>query len=208
MNEEQLKELSESLANRAKRSRRSAWFSAGLIVLTVFLIITFFYAGALLGTNRGRYEVFNKSQSGEIGSSYTDLPPEIASKRLDLELKKAEIELKRSELEKASEEASILTATITESVTKIGAVLISIYLVQILLGLMRYHFKLADHIETMSEAVKIAHDDVDKLEKITGVIGVAHIDFGKSPQSPIDKITNLVKDLGNQVASIRNKLNK
>ncbi len=220
MNEEQLEDLSKSLSSRAKRARRSAWFSSMLIVTTVFSIITFFYGSGL----SNRYELLNiqyelakqreilaeevrRTATAQSGGG-EKVNTELEAKKLDLELKKAELELKRTELEQASDESLRTTTAITESVTKVGAVLISLYLVQILLGLMRYHFKLADHIETMSEAVKLAKDDVEKLEKISNVIGVSHIDFGKAPQSPIDKLAELVKDLGNQVASIKNAPNK
>lgn len=211
MNEEQLSDLSKSLASRAKRARRSAWYSAVLIIITVFSMITFFYGSGLydrFALAELKYRLSDLSESSVKESPNNEaIPTELLAEKLKLDLAKAELDLKRAELDKAAEESSRLSSTITNSVTKVGAVLIAIYLVQILLGLMRYHFKLADHIETMSEALKISNDDIDKLEKITAVIGVAHIDFGKSPQTPVDKLAEIIKDLSGHVASLKKSSN-
>ena len=203
MNDEELLALSASLTKRSSRARRSACVATIMIILTVFVMIFFFYGNSITS----RYVLSEisslKSQNDELISVVRkDEPENIVKMRLELEKSKAELDLKLVEIEKASEEASRNARTITDSVTKIGAVLIAIYLVQILLSLMRYHFKLADHIETISESLKISKGDLEKLERANVVIGVSHIDFGKSPQTPIDKITEVIKELGDKVAKL------
>jgi hypothetical protein len=218
MNKKQLNDLSESLGSRARRARRSAWYSAALIIITVFAMIVFFYGVRAVDrymyadigfklSDTAKFNLVTLAKQKEDRTAPTE-DPKLTEKKLDLELKKAELDLRRAELNKGAEESSRMLSVITDSATKIGAVLISIYLIQILLGLMRYHFKLADHLATISDALKISNDDIDKLIKMTEAIGVAHIDFGKNPQTPIDKLTEIIKGVAGQVESLKKHITK
>jgi uncharacterized membrane-anchored protein YhcB (DUF1043 family) len=196
--------IAEPLKIRAIRARRSAWISVLLIVLTVFIMINFFYGNNPIG----RIQVLDEiALPLNLVQNVPEETEAIKIMTIELQLKKAELDVKRTELNKTSEESSRMTRAITESFTKVGAVIISIYLIQILLSLMRYHFKLADHFETVSESMKITTSDVDKLEKIMSVIGVGHIEFGKAPETPANKLLDIAKELSKNVRDIKIKPN-
>jgi predicted PurR-regulated permease PerM len=206
-------EIHESLSKRAGSARRSAWFSVSLIVSTVFAMIFFFYIGGSGGVF-SFYPEFAQieakiNESAEIlkesARNQPDLDPaavaDLEKMKLELQLKQSELDLKRTELEQSSADARRLASTITDSVTKIGAVLIALYMVQILLSLTRYHFRLADHLTIVAESFKYADSDTDKLKDILNVISIDHIDFGKSPTTPMENIIELIKDLPEKIAT-------
>lgn len=208
MDDNQLSTISISLKKRANQARRSAWISAILIFLTVFLIVTLFYGGSLIYKSKYdqlRYDIYKIKE--QITKNVASNNEESSSGNMELQIKKAELELKMAEQNLASRESFGLTFTITESVTKIGSIVISLYLIQILFNLMRYHFKVADHYEVVSEAIKIAQDDIDKLKSVISLISVGHIDFGKTPHSPVETIAEIVNGLSKQISDIPTKIN-
>lgn len=177
-----------SIRARSRLARRTAWFSVSLIIITVFLMISFFYLGDL--TRAAFFEV-RLNPASQIG-----LSAEKDSKTIEPELRKLEleVELKKAELQKSALESTTMTETIAESVAKIGAVFIAIYLVQILLSLTRYHFRIADHLEVASDILNLAGGDHEKLKDLMLVLATTHIDFGKAPTTPVDKVLDTVKD--------------
>ena len=160
----------ETLEKRSKWARLSAWLSVLLIVITVFLMIFFFYSessGILLPY---KLEAINSEHSIEkakleaekavleaektelelfIRRPYDEGPPtfldgtkktdEIEKLKLELGLEKTKLGLERTKIEQSSEDAKRITSIITEFVTKIGTVIIALYMVQILLGLTKEH---------------------------------------------------------------------
>ncbi|HVE72381.1 MAG TPA: hypothetical protein VNI54_13540 [Thermoanaerobaculia bacterium] len=75
--------------------------------------------------------------------------------------------------------------------TRIGAVLMLIFLVQILVGLYRYNMRLAAYYDARADALEVASIgdsglDVHELHQLTQLWSPDEIRFGKEPQSPID----------------------
>ena len=231
----------ETLEKRSKWARLSAWLSVLLIVITVFLMIFFFYSessGILLPY---KLEAINSEHSIEkakleaekaelefekakleaekaelelsIRRPYDEGPPtfldgtkkidEIEKLRLELGLEKTKLGLERTKIEQSSEDAKRITSIITEFVTKIGTVIIALYMVQILLGLTRYHFRLADHLAIAAVAIKYADSDIKKIEQFIAAVGTNHIDFGKAPATLIDKLVKMIKELSDKMATTK-----
>ncbi|ELB2899456.1 hypothetical protein QNE73_004530 [Vibrio alginolyticus] len=207
MDDKELQELSSLLRRRAFRARVAAWVSTVLIIGTVSYMIQFFYGDSV------KLRDLKEQISHISGGSFTkadskndsDDSEAVKLAMLELELKRAEIDIKRAEIDRSSEEASRYANTITDSFTKVGAVIISVYLVQIMLSVMRYHFRLADHIDTVLESLIISKGDLEKLERTSNIIGVSHIDFGKAPQTPTDKVTQVLKELGDKISKTENR---
>ena len=208
-------EIYETLDRRSKSARRSAWFSVMLIVTTVFFMIFFFYSGSnslllkydwalmeeeISATQRD-LEASLKNLNLSMGSNDTKVFEDLEKLRLELELKRLELDLETTKLEQSSADARRMTSTITESVTKIGAVLIALYMVQILLSLTRYHFRLADHLAIVAISIKHSDSDIGKIEQFMTAVGTNHIDFGKAPVTPSDKLIEMMKDLPNKIAT-------
>lgn len=174
-----------SLRMRSRKARRTAWFSVSLIITTVFLMIAFFYLGE-----------FSRVSLGSLGIQFENYNPVKEPKDVSPDLRKLELEI---ELEKArwvkdATESMKLIKTIAESVAKVGAVFIAIYLVQILFSLTRYHFRIADHLEGASDILNLAGDDHEKMQNLMLVLATTHIDFGKAPTAPVDKLLDTIKE--------------
>ncbi len=206
-------EIHEPLTKRAKSTRRSACFSVSLIVTTVFAMIFFFYVGSGSGgflfypefaSIEAKISESAKLLEENVKANSSLEPSDLADlekMKIELQLKQSELDLKRTELEQSSADARRLASTITDSVTKVGAVLIALYMVQILLSLTRYHFRLADHLTIVAESIKHSDSDTVKLKEIMDLMGVNHIDFGKSPETPMQNIVELIKELPERIAT-------
>jgi hypothetical protein len=106
-----------------------------------------------------------------------------------------ELELKKTQLEYENIQNSGVIYTVSGAVARIGAVLIALYLVQILLGLTRYHLRLADHLEACAHGLRFCPEDPMKITMLVPVLSAAHIDFGKAPSTPIEKVLDVVKEV-------------
>ncbi len=84
--------------------------------------------------------------------------------------------------------------------TRIGSVLILIFLVQILVGLYRYNIRLAAFYDARADALEAlatasAALDVRKLRILTLLWSPDQIGFGKEPRSPLDAAIDLTKEM-------------
>lgn len=176
--------ISASLRNRAKNARIAAWMSLVLILFTVFSLIYFFF---LFTSGRSAGTPLEISSISEVPKVDERENPDIAKRRLEIELRKVELSL-------IEQKNAGITSIATSAIARIGAVLIGLYLVQILLGLTRYHFRLADHLLISAEALEACENDPDKLRVLMGVISTNYIDFGKVPSTPVEKVLDVVKE--------------
>ena len=169
------------LDNRARAARGTAWALVGLIIATVsFLVFVFFlYARGPIISFEGKEPATPRAQESEAA--------DLAKMRLELDLAKARL---------ASEQQQSFgtIAAVSSAVTRIGAVMVGLYLVQILFGLTRYHFRLADHLSICSRALTLADDDLSSFGPVMTVMATTHIDFGKAPTTPIDKVLDVLKE--------------
>lgn len=181
----------DELRTRSRRSRRIAWIMVGLMIGTVFSLVLFFF-GAISYISYGPpFEVsFSREtdREKELKAAQEKESDEIKKMRLELELKKAQLEQENSR-------NSGLIFTISSAVARIGAVLIALYLVQILLGLTRYHLRLADHLDACAHGLRFCPQDPMKITTLVPVLSAAHVDFGKAPSTPIEKVLDVAKEV-------------
>jgi predicted PurR-regulated permease PerM len=74
------------------------------------------------------------------------------------------------------------------SVIRIGAVLIGIFLIQILVVLARYYYRMSDHFEMSAAIVLLAGGKISNVKILSPLLLPAKIDFGKSPTSPVERV--------------------
>ena len=248
-------EIYETLEKRSKWARLSAWLSVLLIVITVFLMIFFFYSEnsgiflpyqleainversiekeklevekakleaekAKLEAEKAKIEAEKAKLELSIRHPYDQGDPifldeiektndiEKLSLKRDLEetkldLERTKLDLERTKFEQSSEDVKRITSIITEFITKIGTVIIALYMVQILLGLTRYHFRLADHLAIAAVAIKHSDSDIEKIEQFIAAVGTNHIDFGKAPTTPINRLMETIKELPDKIATTK-----
>lgn len=177
----------DELRTRSRRSRQIAWILVGLIIGTVFSLVLFFF-GAISYISYSPFGVSNIREVEELKAAQEKESDEIKKMRLELELRKAQ-------LEQENARNSGLIFTISSAVARIGAVLIALYLVQILLSLTRYHLRLADHLEACAHGLRFCPEDPLKITALVPVLSAAHVDFGKAPSTPIEKVLDVVKEV-------------
>lgn len=79
-------------------------------------------------------------------------------------------------------------------VAKLSSIFLAIYLVQVLVGIARYKYRIADHLDFISLSIQISSNDPDKLGSVIASISSSHIDFGKTPNSVPEKGLELAKE--------------
>ena len=82
-----------------------------------------------------------------------------------------------------------VTAQVSNSTLHIASVVLIIYLAQLLIGFSRYHYRVADKLFSQANAVTICitSGDIEKLGEFISSMSL-DIDFGKSPETPTDKV--------------------
>jgi hypothetical protein len=92
-----------------------------------------------------------------------------------------------------------LQPTISATATRIGAILLLIFLGKFLIPLYRYNLKIASHYDSLGDALKLAQGDISKdshrnvFERLTAILSPEKIDFEPAPNSPADNVTDLIK---------------
>jgi len=81
--------------------------------------------------------------------------------------------------------ADQVLSSITGSVVRVGAVLIGIYLIQIMVTFARYYYKFAEHLSMAAALINLSKGKVADLKTLSPLLLPSTIDFGKAPSSPI-----------------------
>jgi magnesium-transporting ATPase (P-type) len=86
-----------------------------------------------------------------------------------------------------------ITSQVSSSTLHIASVVLIIYLAQLLIGFSRYHYRVADKLFSQANAVTICitSGDIEKLGEFVSSMSL-DIDFGKTPETPTDKILDTI----------------
>jgi Ribonuclease G/E len=91
----------------------------------------------------------------------------------------------------------------TSSVIRIGAVLVGIFLIQIMVTFARYYFKLASHLSMASALISLSNGKLTDLKSTAPLFMPSKIDFGKEPTSPTEKVLDgaisAIKELSRKI---------
>lgn len=85
------------------------------------------------------------------------------------------------------------------AITRVGVVLIIVYLVQILMGLYRYNTRLISYYSSRRDLLVLWDGKQRGLKPLDEMLASSQIDFGKEPKHPLE---DLFKALGSKVDSI------
>ena len=88
------------------------------------------------------------------------------------------------------QEDETLRAILSSLSTRVGAVLLIVFLVQILAGLYRYSARMAAHHESQADVLSLG-DGVTHAEVIE-LLSRTHVDFGKTPDAPTSQMKEVV----------------
>jgi hypothetical protein len=80
--------------------------------------------------------------------------------------------------------------------TRVGSVLMLIFLVQILLSVYRYSVRMISYYEARADALLLyGGSDAGQLQQFVTTLSAERIEFGKSPSSPAEQAIELVKNM-------------
>jgi hypothetical protein len=85
---------------------------------------------------------------------------------------------------------------VATAITRVGVVLIIVFLVQILMGLYRYNTRLITYYNSRRDLLSLWEGDQKKLLPLNNVMAPPTFDFGKDPKHPLE---DLIRAIGGQV---------
>jgi hypothetical protein len=91
------------------------------------------------------------------------------------------------------------------AITRVGVVLIIIYLVQILIGLYRYNTRLATYYNAKQDVLGLWDGNPTSLKRLDEIIGSPKFDFGKEPKHPLE---DLLKAAGSKMGAAVSRAKK
>jgi len=191
------KDLEILFRNRAKRLRHASMVT----LITVFLAI---FAGFLIFIFAQKIVEYDfrllrmEVKPPEYYLDKIELPKIIPKDQLDAEKLRLQIKTDLLEneiimLRKQNLFSQIMVSTLS---TRIGCVILIIFLVQILVTTYRYQVKLSAFYEARADAICVIEEmDDEKLGRIAPIFSPDHLDFGKSPQPPTSKVLEFMSKM-------------
>jgi hypothetical protein len=90
--------------------------------------------------------------------------------------------------------------TIKDSILRFGAVLLAIYLIQILVSFARYRFRISDALFSRALALRIGGPDPEKLSIYSQYLSTELIEYGSLPKYPYEEAFRTLKDIGAKIS--------
>lgn len=84
-------------------------------------------------------------------------------------------------------------------IVRVGAVIVGVYVVQMMFKFARYHMRVAQHLEAAADTLELCGDNRGDLTAMMKLLSPASIDFGEPPASPGDRMLDLAKELTKKI---------
>jgi hypothetical protein len=208
------------LRMRSVRLRRTAFISILLIVVALIGGLTLFYLAADI-SDPSLFRVLDSSvEERAVAERRLDVTSDYLRRRITLapsvrgdELERIErvaAGLHRDAVQLAASDRAVREALaamrgedqtrrmISTITTRVGAVLILVFLVQILVALYRYSTRLANYYDARTDALELAVSDgggidENRLANMANIIAPERIEFGKEPKTPMDQALEVAR---------------
>lgn len=201
-----------SLRKRARNLRRASWVTLFFTFVSIaFGLYVFTTAGAI--TQRDTFaarleeeQYYSKEYDrrtldkiykllSESNDSNTPILLDEIKKietQMDDNSKRLEEQLRRRQSESAPNQQLLFFLSTTA--TRLGSVLLLIFLVQILLSVYRYSIRLVSYYEARADALLLYDgSNAEQLQTLVAVLAAERIEFGKSPSTPVEQAAELLK---------------
>lgn len=205
---------------RAQRLRRAAGYTiASIAILLIAGIAIFTYAGEIARTES--MAAADKNWVEEFGKQVFESEVKILASSIKSQVDQGKINQETAS--QLKDTAAILDGAvkglralqegqtsyqgktlyiISISTTRIGIVVLLLFLVQILVPLYRYNVKLAAFYDARADALTLVENQsTEELERLVCVLSPDVVDFSKPPESPTQQAFELVKE----VIALKNK---
>lgn len=94
-----------------------------------------------------------------------------------------------------AENPNDLIQQLSKAVIRIGAVILAVYIIQILVSVTRYHLRIGDSLDIRADCLLLANGDPEILAKYSSILSVDHIGFEKIPDLPSKYMLNAVSNV-------------
>jgi hypothetical protein len=92
---------------------------------------------------------------------------------------------------------------ISSSIIRIGAVLVGIFIIQIMVTFARYYFRMAEHLSMASALIKLSRGKISKFKVMASLLLPTKLDFGAPPKAPTESAFNsafgTIKELSKKI---------
>ncbi len=196
-NDDRFQHVVDKVRDRAKNTRRFATLGIGFIVVIAAGMIAFFY----YVTSPGVYGTLWYPAIGGSAPAISATPAtDEAMKNLIVNLER-EIALVRKEIQSQSWFKVDVLYKVSLTIMRLASVVLAVYVIQILVGFTRYHFRVADHLDAVGDALEITRGEPTPLTKVAAAINPQHIDFGKMPKTPTDQTIEILREVRKTIPS-------
>ena len=93
----------------------------------------------------------------------------------------------------ANQDSAIDINTIGNIILRLGAVLLAIFIIQIIIGFARYRFKISEFHSANADALILSKGEIDKLIQLSDTLSPKVV-FSDMPTEPSSKIIELLKE--------------
>lgn len=90
---------------------------------------------------------------------------------------------------------------LTSAILRIGAVLLAVFVIQLLFSLVRYRVKLSEDLDNRADMIELCFDDENKLEIVKAVASMQGTDIGSMPDHPYGKFADAIKEIAGKLPS-------
>ena len=191
--------------NRARKLRRNSVFTLLLILIAIgagFYLFAFAERVVSLSIGSAGIKFHPETKqaplSNLIPKASIDSSEKIMTKidNLNRQMKNIHSEISQMRTEQKSSKDTGFNEVISSLATRIGAVFLLIFLVQILVTMYRYQVRLSAYYDARADAIELSgRSDVDSLERIISALSPERIDFGKTPKSPMENSVDLAREV-------------
>ena len=89
---------------------------------------------------------------------------------------------------------------VNTAIVRVGSVIVSIFLIQILVGFSRYYYRVAEHLSACADVVRLSKGDAQIIKELAPIL-LPSMEFGKVPKSPVQAALDKAMDTIKEVAT-------
>ena len=194
--------LCANIRRRAERRRNFANTSVYGIVTVVVMIIIFFFGSSAQYTFREESmpmpAILAENEANPSKEGPTLELRELAKHIKEIDGKIAAIS---RGVEATSSQQQIIILSVTSTLLRFASVGLAIFLVQILVNFTRYSYRVADHLDSIADAILAGGTNTSTYPGLAELFAPKHIEFGKAPVAAQEKLIDVLKDLASKIAS-------
>lgn len=215
--DKEVREIAQVFQNRAGDAQRTANIALIFTIFVAFAILSLFLVSTqLFPTNGGDSDLSSAaaakllwdSRVSEAASApnagsdttLTDIKPTDTVRDVQLRIDEANrliSRLRQAQLQ--TELISQAVRSIGGILIRIGAVLIGIFIIQVMVNFVRYNSRMYFHWAMCSALIRLSRGNHLIINSVAKTLSPSSIDFGKDPKAPSEKLIDAFKEFAKKI---------